>query len=56
MTTVDFSCVSAPRTEYTLTPLGEGLIETYRAVQDWAEAHVSEVLANRETYDRTQGR
>lgn len=43
-----------PRTEYTLTRLGESLIDTYRAVQDWAEAHVDEVLANRETYDRAR--
>jgi DNA-binding HxlR family transcriptional regulator len=43
-----------PRTEYTLTPLGESLITTYRAVQDWAEKHADEVLTNRDTYDKAR--
>ncbi|MET7297872.1 hypothetical protein [Embleya sp. NPDC005575] len=42
-----------PRNEYSPTPLGESLIDTHRAVRDRAgEAHVAEILDNRETYDR----
>ncbi len=41
-----------PRVEYSLTPLGRSLIEPITAVQDWAEGHVSSVIAARERYDR----
>jgi DNA-binding HxlR family transcriptional regulator len=40
-----------PRVEYTLTPLGVSLREPLMAVQEWAEANVSRVLANRERAD-----
>ncbi|WP_354640880.1 winged helix-turn-helix transcriptional regulator [Kitasatospora camelliae] len=45
-----------PRAEYTLTPLGETLIETYRVVQGWTERHLEEVIRCREAYDREHGR
>lgn len=40
-----------PRVEYSLTPLGRSLIEPITAIQDWAEGHVSSVLAARDEYD-----
>ena len=40
-----------PRVEYRLTPLGGTLAEPIAIVQDWAEQHVSSVLAARENYD-----
>ncbi|MCD5348318.1 helix-turn-helix domain-containing protein [Agromyces sp. H3Y2-19a] len=39
---------SPPRVEYSLTPLGESLLEPIGALRDWAERHVPEVLASRE--------
>jgi DNA-binding HxlR family transcriptional regulator len=40
-----------PRVEYELTPLGHTLREPLRALGRWAEEHIDEVLAARETYD-----
>ncbi|MFC0107489.1 winged helix-turn-helix transcriptional regulator [Kibdelosporangium aridum] len=40
-----------PRVEYRLTPLGRTLYDPLRALVDWAELHVPEVLAAREHYD-----
>lgn len=39
---------SPPRVEYTLTPLGESLLEPIATMRVWAERHVPEVLAARE--------
>ncbi|GAA3430137.1 helix-turn-helix domain-containing protein [Streptosporangium nondiastaticum] len=36
---------------YELTELGLSLHETMRGVKAWAEVHMDDVLANRETYD-----
>lgn len=36
---------------YELTDLGLSLHELMRSVKNWAEAHMDEVLANREAYD-----
>ncbi|CAL9440668.1 putative HTH-type transcriptional regulator YtcD [Streptomyces sp. enrichment culture] len=36
---------------YELTGLGLSLYETMRGLKTWAEAHMDEVLANREAYD-----
>ncbi|WP_432075119.1 winged helix-turn-helix transcriptional regulator [Streptomyces wuyuanensis] len=36
---------------YELTGLGLSLYETMRGLKAWAEAHMDDVLANRETYD-----
>lgn len=37
-----------PRTEYALTPLGRELIGPLRALRDWSEAHIGEILAHRQ--------
>jgi DNA-binding HxlR family transcriptional regulator len=42
-----------PRVEYRLTELGHSLVTPIAAIQDWAESHVSHVLAARESYDTT---
>jgi DNA-binding HxlR family transcriptional regulator len=42
-----------PRVEYQLTDLGHSLVTPIMAVQEWAECHVSHVLAARESYDLT---
>jgi DNA-binding HxlR family transcriptional regulator len=36
---------------YGLTELGLSLQEVMRDIKDWAEAHMDEVLANRDAYD-----
>jgi DNA-binding HxlR family transcriptional regulator len=36
---------------YELTDLGLSLQQVMRGIKDWAEAHMDEVLANREGYD-----
>ena len=40
------------RVDYALTPLGHCLLDVLRQVKGWAEAHMDEVLAARERYDR----
>ena len=40
-----------PRVEYELTALGRTLDEPLRALSRWAEAHIVEVLAARDSYD-----
>ncbi|WP_416983722.1 winged helix-turn-helix transcriptional regulator [Streptomyces sp. T028] len=40
---------------YELTDLGLSLYETMRGLKAWAEAHMDDVLANRETYDSRIG-
>ncbi|WNM35757.1 helix-turn-helix domain-containing protein [Streptomyces sp. Li-HN-5-11] len=40
-----------PRVEYELTALGRTLHTPLRALGSWAEEHIPEVLAARETYD-----
>jgi DNA-binding HxlR family transcriptional regulator len=40
------------RVDYALTPLGQCLLDVLRQVKGWAEAHMDEVLAARERYDR----
>jgi DNA-binding HxlR family transcriptional regulator len=37
--------------DYELTELGRSLQEIMRGIKDWAEAHMDEVLANRDDYD-----
>lgn len=43
-----------PRVEYELTPLGRTLHTPLRALGHWAEEHITEVLAARESYDARQ--
>lgn len=43
--------VVPPRVEYSLTPLGETLVETLSALCRWAEEHIDEVEAARREYD-----
>ena len=43
-----------PRVEYELTALGRTLQAPLQALGHWAEEHISEVLAARETYDARQ--
>jgi DNA-binding HxlR family transcriptional regulator len=40
--------------EYSLTPLGETLVPVLAAVRDWAEQHVTEILAARNESKNTQ--
>jgi DNA-binding HxlR family transcriptional regulator len=42
-----------PRVDYELTDLGRSLITPIAAIQDWAESHMTHVLAARESYDTT---
>lgn len=39
------------RVDYELTPLGVSLLPVMQAIVDWAETHVEQVLAARESYD-----
>lgn len=47
-----------PRVDYTLTPMGRGLLDTVRSLLDWAERHLHEIDTARAAYDRraTPGR
>ncbi|MGW0180783.1 winged helix-turn-helix transcriptional regulator [Nocardia sp. NPDC003345] len=40
---------------YELTDLGRSLQGVMREIKDWAEGHMEEVGAHRDTYDRRQG-
>ncbi|MFN8620874.1 MAG: helix-turn-helix domain-containing protein [Chloroflexota bacterium] len=40
-----------PHTEYALTPLGQDLVEPLRALRDWSEAHIEQILESRERVD-----
>jgi DNA-binding HxlR family transcriptional regulator len=46
--------VIPPRVEYSLTPLGETLIEPLSQLCKWAETHIPEVETARDIYDRGQ--
>jgi DNA-binding HxlR family transcriptional regulator len=41
-----------PRVDYELTPLGASLTAPIQTLTDWAETHVSTILAAREVYDQ----
>jgi len=40
-----------PRVEYTLTGLGQSLIEPIAVLASWAEVHVGQITAAQEAYD-----
>ncbi|MGH8180836.1 MAG: winged helix-turn-helix transcriptional regulator [Steroidobacteraceae bacterium] len=44
--------VVPPRVEYELTPLGKSLHAPVSALGDWAHAHLAEIDAAREAFDR----
>jgi Predicted transcriptional regulators len=46
--------VIPPRVEYTLTDLGESLLDFVRALIDWSAEHTSDILAARNRYDAAQ--
>ncbi len=46
--------VVPPRVEYTLTPMGETLLQTVSALVGWADAHLAEIDAARAAYDRAR--
>jgi DNA-binding HxlR family transcriptional regulator len=46
--------LSPPQVEYTLTPLGCGLIERIEHLRLWAVTHQSEVRSARAAYDARQ--
>jgi DNA-binding HxlR family transcriptional regulator len=39
------------RVDYELTDLGQSLLPVMRAIKDWAEAHMDDVLLARSRYD-----
>lgn len=43
--------VIPPMVEYSLTPLGQTLIEPIWAIRDWSEQHIEEVERLRDEYD-----
>lgn len=45
--------VVPPKVEYSLTPLGETLIELLGALCKWAEDHIEEIEAARARYEET---
>jgi DNA-binding HxlR family transcriptional regulator len=45
--------VVPPRVEYSLTSVGETLIEPLAYLCQWSENHISEIELARESYDRT---
>jgi DNA-binding HxlR family transcriptional regulator len=44
-----------PRVEYTLTALGESLVEPIAVIGDWAEVHVGRITAAQAAYDAAHG-
>jgi DNA-binding HxlR family transcriptional regulator len=44
--------VVPPRVEYELTPLGRSLVAPVSALGEWARAHLTEIDAAREAFDR----
>ena len=43
------------RVDYELTPLGRTIVPVLRALKDWSEAHIEEVLAARDAHARAGG-
>ncbi|KUJ70996.1 HxlR family transcriptional regulator [Streptomyces albus subsp. albus] len=43
------------RVDYALTPIGRELLPIVRAIKEWSDAHVAQVLAAREVYDTRRG-
>jgi DNA-binding HxlR family transcriptional regulator len=41
-----------PKVEYRLTPLGESLEQAISVIRRWAYAHIDDISASRESYDR----
>jgi DNA-binding HxlR family transcriptional regulator len=41
-----------PRVEYTLTPLGETLVEPLKIIRQWAEIHIGAVVVAQSEYDK----
>ena len=39
------------RVDYALTPLGRTLVPVLRALKDWSETHIEQVLAARDSFD-----
>ena len=46
--------VVPPRVEYELTPLGRSLVAPVSALGEWARAHLTEIDAAREVFDRKE--
>jgi DNA-binding HxlR family transcriptional regulator len=46
--------VIPPRVEYTLTDLGESLLDVVRALVDWSADRTGDILAARQRYDASQ--
>jgi DNA-binding HxlR family transcriptional regulator len=46
--------VVPPRVEYELTPLGRSLQAPVSALGEWAQSHLAEIDAARETFDRKE--
>jgi DNA-binding HxlR family transcriptional regulator len=43
--------VVPPKVEYSLTPLGESLLEPVTALKEWAESHMEEIIVAQEHFE-----
>jgi len=43
-----------PRVEYSITELGRSLSSVFRAIEDWGNHHLGQVVVARKRYDRRQ--
>ena len=47
--------VVPPKVEYSLTPLGESLLEPVAALKQWAENHMEEIIVAQEHFEARPG-
>jgi DNA-binding HxlR family transcriptional regulator len=47
--------VVPPKVEYSLTPLGESLLEPVTALKQWAESHMEDIIVAQEHFEAQAG-